>query len=311
LPDYKAVIDIGTNSFHLIIAEVTSDGKVNTIHRERMVIRMGTEGKEIFKSISPGEMTRAVKILNDYKKLSEFYKADLYAVATSAVRESDNKDDFIKTVRTETGIDIKVIDGREEASYIYYGVHNALRLSDKKILCVDIGGGSTEVIIGKNGKSDFIQSYKLGAVRLTKMFFKEYIITNTSIKECSEYINKVFSASELPEFAAGYDAAAGASGTILSIASVVASEKYGQIPEDLNGFVFTADELKQASKAILGAHTSEERTNIKGIDTSRAEIIPAGILILENLFSLLKIPDMSISGYALREGFLLSLPKKK
>jgi exopolyphosphatase / guanosine-5'-triphosphate,3'-diphosphate pyrophosphatase len=276
LPDYKAVIDIGTNSFHLIIAEITNDGKINTIHRERMVMRLGTEGKDILKNISPDEMKRSVKIINEFKKSGEFYKADIYAVATSAVRESDNKDQFVETVRCETGIDIKVIDGREEASYIYSGVHNALKLMDKKVLCVDIGGGSTEVIIGKNGKSDFIQSYKLGAVRLTKMFFKEYILTETSIKECSDYIYKVLSDSELSEFTSGYDTSVGASGTILTAASVIAAEKYGYIPENLNGFVFTAEELKQASKAILGAHAFEERTAIKGIDTSRAEIIPAG-----------------------------------
>jgi exopolyphosphatase / guanosine-5'-triphosphate,3'-diphosphate pyrophosphatase len=309
MPEYKAVIDIGTNSFHLIIAEVLPEGKVNTIHRERKVMRLGTEGKKVLGSISPEETKRAVKILNEYKKLGEFYKAEVKAVATSAVREASNKDDFLEKVKRETGIGIKVIDGSQEAEYIFTGVRNALPLNDKRILCIDIGGGSTEIIIGRNGKSDYIQSFKLGAVRLSKMFFREYIITPSGLDECSDYIRKVLKESRLSEFVKGYDAAVGASGTILTIASVIAENKYGKIPEDINGFTFTSEELKEAAALILSKTTLEERSSVEGIDKSRAEIIPSGILILENIFSLLNIEKMIISGYALREGFLLSLIK--
>jgi exopolyphosphatase / guanosine-5'-triphosphate,3'-diphosphate pyrophosphatase len=310
LSDYKAVIDIGTNSFHLIIAKVLENGRVNTIHREKVVMRLGSEHKDVMKYITPDETSRAVELLKEFKKLSEFYKADLYAVATSAVRESQNRDEFTGTVLKETGIKIKVIDGREEASYIYTGVINALPVTDKRTLCVDIGGGSTELIIGRNGKSDFIQSHKLGAVRLSRMFFEGYIITPTGIKNCTEYILNTLKESGLPDTAGGFDIAVGASGTIIAIASVTAVNKYGKVPEDLNGFAFTEEELNSAAEDILSKATWEERTLVKGIDKSRAEIIPAGVLILQNLFSILNIREMTISGYALREGILLSLVKK-
>jgi exopolyphosphatase / guanosine-5'-triphosphate,3'-diphosphate pyrophosphatase len=311
LPDYKAVIDIGTNSFHLIIAEVLSNGKVNTVQRERIVVRLGTEGKEALTHISEKEQGKAIDVLKEFRKLGKFYNAEIFAVATSAVRESDNKEKFLEAVYKETGIKIKVIDGKEEASYIFTGVQNALPMQDQRILCIDIGGGSTEIIIGKNGKSDFLQSYKLGAVRLSKMFFKEYLITQTGIRECSGYISKALNESGLPDFVKDYDAAVGASGTILAISSVVSFNKYGSIPEDLNGFTFTSEELNQAADLILSKTTLEERTTIKGIDKSRAEIIPPGVLILKNIFAILGIDNMTISGYALREGFLLSQIKKE
>jgi exopolyphosphatase / guanosine-5'-triphosphate,3'-diphosphate pyrophosphatase len=232
-------------------------------------------------------------------------------VATSAVRESENRNDFVKAVKEQTNININVIDGKEEAYYIFLGIQNALPVNNQRILCIDIGGGSTEIIIGSNGNTDFVQSYKLGAVRLSKMFFPQFIITPSGIKECSEYISSVLQESNLPDFIQAYDTAVGASGTIMSIASVTAFNKYGKVPEDLNGFAVTSGELEQTSELILQKITIEERAKLQGIDKSRAEIIPPGVLILRNLFSLLHIEKIIISGYALREGFLLSLLKQK
>jgi exopolyphosphatase / guanosine-5'-triphosphate,3'-diphosphate pyrophosphatase len=306
MPDYKAVIDIGTNSLHLIIAETTQNKIINIIHREKTVVRLGSEHKDVLSRISSDEIKKALKVLKEFKKLSEFYKAELFAVATSAVRESVNRDEFVNIVRDQTGINIRVLDGREEASFIFYGVQNALPVNDQKIVCIDIGGGSTEIIIGNNGNIDFVQSYKLGAVRLTKMFFPQYIITPSGIKDCTEYILKTLNESDLPDFVQAYDSAVGASGTILSVASVSAVNKYGKLPEDLNGFTFTDGELEETSDLILGKITLEERTTLNGIDKSRAEIIAPGVLILKNLFNILKIENMIVSGYALREGFLLS-----
>jgi exopolyphosphatase / guanosine-5'-triphosphate,3'-diphosphate pyrophosphatase len=309
LSDYNAVVDIGTNSFHLIIAELPGDGKVKTIHREKVVMRLGTEGKDVLGKISPAETERALEVLNNFKKLAEFYGAELKAVATSAVREAENKDEFLSAVKEKAGITIEVIDGKKEASLIYLGVQNALPVHDKKILCIDIGGGSTEVIIGHNGESNFIQSYKLGAVRLSKMFFPEFIISSDAVKECAGYIQRKLYESDIRNFVGHYDIAVGASGTIMAIASVIAEEKYDAVPEDLNGFSFNVEELKSATATIFKYATFEERTAIPGMEAARADILPAGALILLKLFRILEMKSITISSYSLREGYLLSLKK--
>lgn len=307
---YKAVIDIGTNSFHLIIAEISGDS-VNTVRRERVVMRLGTEDRGVLRHISESEIKKSVEVLNEFRRLAEYYKADLYAVATSAVRESGNSGQFKDALYRNCGIKVDVIDGKTEALYIQIGILNALQISDKKILCVDIGGGSTEIIIGLNGSNDFVHSYKLGAVRLSKMFFPEFLLTPRAIKSCSEYILNNLNEPELRKFNSGYDIAAGASGTIQSVAAVIAAKKHDRVPADLNGFSFTSDEFNYAAETILEFSTTEERKSIPGMEKGRADIIPAGLLILKHIFSTLGITKMTVSGYALREGYLLNILRKQ
>jgi exopolyphosphatase / guanosine-5'-triphosphate,3'-diphosphate pyrophosphatase len=310
LSEYKAVVDIGTNSFHLLVAKIPESGRLQQIYREKVVMRLGTEEEGALKKISSNEMEKSLEVLKKFKDMAGYYDAELCAVATSAVRESENKDEFTKAVYDQLGLKIQVIDGSQEASYIYKGVRNALPVNDKKVLCIDIGGGSTEIIIGQNGTTGFIQSYKLGAVRLSKMFFRDYIITEEAVKECSEYIEDILDKSDLKDFVSGYDVAVGASGTIQAVAGVVAAAKYDKVPKDINGFSFTVDELKAAAELIMKYPTLEERSMIKGIERGREDILPAGALILIKLFRILEIQELTISVFALREGFLLDQFKK-
>lgn len=311
MPEYKAVADLGTNSFHLIIAEITDDGKLNTVQREKVVMRLGTEEKNVLKRISPNEIKRSVEVLKEFKKLADFYNTKIYAVATSAIRESENRKEFSGEVKKETGIEINIIDGRTEAEFIYNGVRTALPVNDKKILCIDIGGGSTEIIIGRNSDFDFINSFRIGAVRLSKLYFPGYLLTAGSINKCSDHIENILRESGLTKFRGEYEIAIGASGTIQAIAGIVSFIKYGNAPGEMNGFTFTSDELNEAAEYILKFPTFEERTMIKGIEPGRADILPAGTLILKIIFSTLAVREMSVSGYALREGFLLSMLKNK
>jgi len=311
LPEYKSVIDIGTNSFHMIISEILDGNKLRTVQREKVVMRLGTEEEGVLKRISPKEIKKAVGVLRNFKQLAEYYNADMYAIATSAVRESANQSEFVDIVKKETGIDILVIDGNTEANFIYKGVQKALPVEGNKVLCIDIGGGSTEVIIGQDSLTHFTQSYKLGAVRLSKMFFKEHIVTAEAMKNCSDYIDDVLSKSDIRDFVNSFDIAVGASGTIHALAAMVAADKYGTSVKDLNGFSFSADELKQSAELILKFPTFEERTLIKSIEKDRADILPAGILILLKLFTVLEIRELFISTYALKEGYLISVLEKE
>lgn len=164
-----AAIDIGTNSFHLVIAKIDSKGRFTVITRAKEVVRLGSSSNDM-KYLSPEAMDRGVEALNRFKMICDSYKAKITAVATSATREALNKDDFISRVKSETGIDVNIVSGFEEARLIYLGVLQSLNIFDKRILLVDIGGGSTEFLIGEKGNVIYANSTKIGAVRLSNKF---------------------------------------------------------------------------------------------------------------------------------------------
>ncbi|NNG27818.1 MAG: exopolyphosphatase, partial [Ignavibacteriaceae bacterium] len=183
-----AAIDMGTNSFHLIIVEVRRNGAFKIIDREREVIRLGSHSKNGFSIISEGEIEKAIDILIEFGKIARFYNAEVRAIATSAVREARNRNEFIDRVQESTGISVEAIKGKDEAELIYLGIQNVMDVKQKRILCVDIGGGSTEFLLGEKGESEFAESIKVGAVRLSKMFFPDYILEGPAIELCGKYI---------------------------------------------------------------------------------------------------------------------------
>ena len=166
-----AAIDIGTNSFHLIIVIVKENGDFEIIDREKEVIRLGEGSGGDIKLIKEDAQLRAIQTLKRFKGIADSHQAAVRAVATSAVRESLNKIEFIKRVFEQTGIEIETISGNEEARMIYLGILRAVPIFEKKVLVIDIGGGSTELLVGEKGKTLYSTSLKLGAVRLTQRFF--------------------------------------------------------------------------------------------------------------------------------------------
>jgi exopolyphosphatase/guanosine-5'-triphosphate,3'-diphosphate pyrophosphatase len=300
-----AAIDMGTNSFHLIIVQVKNDGTFKIVDREREVIRLGSgQGKDL-SFISSDEMENSINIMRRFKKLAEYYNANVRAVATSAVREAKNRDDFIRTIKELTSIKVEIIDGKHEAELIYAGVNKALELQNKIVLCVDIGGGSTEIILGKNGKPVFAASIKLGAVRFSKKFFPDYILTDEKIRDCQQLIANEIRTDKEINFDKKFEIAVGASGTIQSVAAMIYYYRNGKRAKALNGFSFTKDELFRITDEVLSKKTQEERMNIKGIEEKRADIIPVGLMILRQIFNLFNIEEMTVSDFALREGIIL------
>jgi len=305
-----AAVDIGTNSFHLIIVKIEENGALTILDREKEVIRLGSQKGNELSHISEEEIEKGIAILKKFKNLADFYHAKLHAVATSAVREAENKRDFLDRVLKETGIKIEVIDGRIEAGYIYKGVRKALPYKDKKLLCLDIGGGSTEYILGFNDEIFYGESIKIGAVRLSKKFFPDFILTEEGIQKCKEYIEQQIKANDKINFNEKFDFAVGASGTILAVAGMIKYRRFGTKDKSLNEVVFTKEELEEVTNEILERKTLEQRINIEGMEYKRADIIPAGLLILQKSFELFNINEMIISEYALREGVVLSMLEK-
>lgn len=301
-----AAVDVGTNSFHLIVAKIKSDGNFKIIDRQREVIRLG-EGSDDIKIIKPEKMKRAVSVLKQFKEIADSHKAPLRAVATSAVRESSNRNEFIKKVFEETGIEIEVISGDEEARLIYLGALKSVHLFNKKTLVIDIGGGSTEFFIGKKGKTKFSASLKLGAVRFTQKFFMKDQLTDDAIKACRQWIRLELNDVARAACEIGFDICVGTSGTIMSTGWMIEANRKGKPSpfKNLNNYEFTKEEFDIICREVLSRKTIEERKKIPGCDEKRADIIPAGIIILDEIFNAFELDRMTISAYALREGIIV------
>lgn len=303
---YFAAIDVGTNSFHVIIVKILENGKFKIIDKEREVIRLGSLNGRTLSLIAEEEIEHAIKILAGFKKIANFYFAEIKAIATSAVREAKNKDTFIKRILDETGIKIDVIEGNEEAKLINLGVSKALSLKNKKSLCLDIGGGSTEFILADKEKIIYAESVKIGAVRLSKKFFDNFILSDQLIADCSGFVEQQILSNAKIILNESFEIAAGSSGTIQSIAGMINFKKKGKQVKSLNKFSFSRNELQLVAEEILSHKTKAERLQIKGIEEKRADIIPSGIIILSKIFELFNIKEIVVSDYALREGIVIN-----
>lgn len=300
-----AAIDIGTNSFHLVIIELLPDGKFKLLDKQREVMRLGISSGDNLNKISADETQKAIEILNQYKKLAEHYGATIRAVATSAVREAYNKDKFIATIKKKVGVDIQVVDGRTEAKMIFYGMSQALDIKNKKVLCIDIGGGSSEFIYADNNLPIVTESVKIGAVRLSKKFFPDFILNEEAIAACHSYVvaqlSYIRSLIENKEI----EQVVGASGTIVA-AAILIQEKFKKPKvKSLNQLSFNDKELNSIYQEIIRMKCPSERKKVLGMEEKRADIIPAGLIILKTIFDLFAIEQITISEYALREGIVI------
>jgi exopolyphosphatase/guanosine-5'-triphosphate,3'-diphosphate pyrophosphatase len=269
----------------MIIAEINENGSFQIIDRRREVIRVGSYTEEAEENISREEIIRAIEILKKFRHLADHYEAEIRAAATSAIRESSNGKNFIENIFIETGIPVEIISGKREAELIFLGAVHALKLNQKKVLVIDIGGGSTEIILGNMNQIIFAESLKIGAVRLSRKFFPEFIITPESIELCENYIDAELSKMYNKDSAV-YDLAVGASGTILSAASTIYFKNKGF--RKINGIQFSSEELKNYPEKSFQICRERKITNT-GIEEKRADVLPAGLIILNKLFGLFNI----------------------
>jgi exopolyphosphatase/guanosine-5'-triphosphate,3'-diphosphate pyrophosphatase len=261
------------------------------------------------KVLKDDAMNRGIETLKRFRQIAEISQADIRAVATSAVREAVNKDAFLERAKQEAGIEVEVISGFEEARLIYLGVLQTLPIFEKKILLIDIGGGSTEFLIGQAGNIIDANSLKLGAIRMTDRFFNEPDRT-----QARQQMPRICEGTSTPWPAAsglhGFDTAVGSSGTVLSIAQMVQLLRKQEPTRSLSNFVFSRSELAEVVKILAKADTVKKRQKVEGLDPKRADIILGGAIILEQAFEEMKIEQMTVSGFALREGVILDALQK-
>jgi exopolyphosphatase/guanosine-5'-triphosphate,3'-diphosphate pyrophosphatase len=296
-----AAIDIGTNSFHMIIASIDSKGLLNIIQREKELVRLGNSPSDM-KQITSEAMERGVNTLKNFSKIAESENAIVKAIATSAVREAENQKDFIENVYRETGVEVEVISGREEARLIYSGAIRSLPVFEKKTLLIDIGGGSTETLIGLNGQDEYCNSTKIGTVRLTKKFFDKEKVTKNDIDDCIDYVKGEWTPILDKLKRRDFEYVIATSGTLQNLIAMAAVKSGVVLLENSNGLKASSDMILKVIDRIKVAKNPDKIRKIKGLDAQRADIILAGALIVEIFIKHLNIKEIVFSSYALREG---------
>ncbi len=298
-----AAIDIGTNSFHLVVARADAEGGFDVLTTEKEMVRLGSGAHEM-KRLQPDAIERGIAALQRMNQVAQSFGAvDLIAVATSAVREASNGQEFIDRARREAGVEVEVIAGTEEARLIHLGVLQALPVFDQRLILADIGGGSTEFLVGQGGRVIEARSMKLGSIRLTQRFFPDRTMPGDALKACRQYVRGALASVSRELGGHQPEIAVGSSGTISTVASMAAAAR-GEDLRSVNGVRFGVDELEHLVE-LVAATAPDERKHIPGIDERRADIITGGIVLLAEIFRAFGLDEMTVSSYALREGVLL------
>jgi exopolyphosphatase/guanosine-5'-triphosphate,3'-diphosphate pyrophosphatase len=298
-----AALDLGTNSFHLVVARLLDNG-FEIVTREKETVRLGHGGGDM-KELSADAIDRGISSLRRMQRIATSHGATVRAVATSAVREADNADVFLTRARREAKVEVEVISGLEESRLIYLGVLQAVPVFDQRIILVDIGGGSTEVLVGEHGETLAARSFKLGAVRLTDRFFPGGTISSESVRDCRSYARSILATFEREVEDFGFDVAVASSGTAETIARMIHAARDDTPLHTFNRFEFTVNELQSVIDPLLKKKTSDDRRATPGLDPGRADIIVAGTLVLESVADIFGIKRLVYSEAALREGVLL------
>lgn len=306
---FLAAIDIGTNSIHMVVVRIIPSLPAFTIiDREKDTVRLGDRDPETG-NLKPDIMQKAIVTLRRCQEVAKSLNAEqIIAVATSAVREAPNGRDFLKQIETETGLRVDLISGQEEARRIYLGVLSGMEFNNLPHIIIDIGGGSTELILGDSHEPRSLSSTKIGAVRLTTELVTTDPISNGEFLSLQAYVRGMLerSVEELRENLNPGERPrlVGTAGTIETLALIHAREKLGIVPTPLNGYQFSLKDLREIILRLRKMNYAE-RAAVPGMSDRRSEIIVAGAVILQEAMTLLGLDTITICERSLREGVIV------
>ena len=303
-----AAIDIGTNSFHLLVAAV--DPKLRTfriIQAEKATTRLGERDPETGE-LTEAAMQRGLETLRQFRDLAASHRVEqIVTAATSAVREAPNGRDFLQTILDDLGMEVDLVSGPEEARLIYLGVLSGMPFGDRPHLLLDIGGGSTELILADGRDARALTSTRVGAVRLQRDFVRDdpmppqrrsflKAFIQGSLEPAVDKVRRRIKPGETPVLVA-------TSGTAMAIGSLAASEEE-RPPRKLHGYRVTRQRLDNVVDRLI-TMTPAQRRELAPINDRRAEIIVPGALILQTTMKMLGVEDFVLSERALREGLIV------
>jgi exopolyphosphatase/guanosine-5'-triphosphate,3'-diphosphate pyrophosphatase len=299
-----AAIDLGTNSFHMLVAEVGPDGHLEPLVQEKEMLRLGDVVSR-HGSIPETAADQVVATVRRFRLLAEAAGAvEVLACATSAIRRAANGAEIVDRIREETGVPVRVIAGAEEARLIFGAIRASVVLDPSPAVCFDLGGGSLEVMVGDAGNLMLATSAPLGVARLTAELVHSDPISKSDRKALQARI--VEELAPVAERVAEYSPklGVGSSGTFENLAQMVAARRKEDAPTNLNQLTIYRDEFLALHKDVL-ASSASERLRLDGLDARRVDLIVAGSTVLATVMEMFDLDELTISEWALREGIVL------
>lgn len=295
---HVAAVDLGSNSFHMIVAEV-AQGRLKTIDRLREMVRLAA-GLDSEDRITEKAMKRGIQCLQRFgQRLRAMPRDCVRVVGTNTLRKAHNREEFLQRARLALGHPIDIIAGIEEARLIYLGISHSLEDNNQQRLVMDIGGGSTEYILGQQFRPTNMESLHMGCVSVSQRFFRDGAITEKRMRKAEIAARLELEGIEALYKEIGWESVIGASGTILTVRDIVAANKWSE-----DGI--TADGMKKLRKALItAAHVDD--LDLEGLQKERVPVFPGGFAILSATFESLGFDAMRVSSGALREGLLYDL----
>ncbi len=290
-----AAIDLGSNSFHMVVANMV-DGNIVVVDRLRDSVRLAA-GLDKNRNITPEASERALECLRRFgERIRHLPDTAVSAVGTNTLRKARNASDFLVAAHKALGFSIETITGLEEARLVYLGVAHSMAGAEGRRLVVDIGGGSTELIVGEKFDTLYRESLYMGCVSMSRKWFADGKLNSRAFKAARIQAMLELRPVKRRYSATGWQTAIGASGTIKAIGKV--SEQMGWSDSGI-----TAASLNQLHKAMLSAGELE-KLKLKGLSDERLPVFAGGVVVLSAVFEALKIDRMLVSDGALREGLL-------
>jgi exopolyphosphatase/guanosine-5'-triphosphate,3'-diphosphate pyrophosphatase len=299
-----AAIDVGTNSIHLLVADVLPDGTVKLVEKAREQVMLGAGGLRAHE-LTPGAFQRGVEAIESFKKACDSLDVvEIHAAATSAVREASNGGEFCAEVKRRTGIHVRVISGVDEARLIYLGARSDLHFHRGRVAIVDIGGGSTEVVLCDRSGPLHLQSLPLGHIRLTERFRSSETLTTAERQSLKRHIRTVLAPLLKRVRSGDVGAMVGTSGTVRSLARMATLARGESAPEHEQGLLLRRKELERLITRF-GELPADRLTELPGMDPRRRQTLPAGALILREIMKALDVDEISTSDRSLRDGLII------
>jgi exopolyphosphatase/guanosine-5'-triphosphate,3'-diphosphate pyrophosphatase len=298
-------IDIGTNSVRLLVVRLNPNHSYTVLTRQKQQVRLG-EGEFDDDEIKAEAMERLVVVCRRFTDLARTFSTEEFvAVATSAMREATNQSEVLHLLRQDAKIDVRVISGQEEARLIYLGVASGIHIEDRRAFFIDIGGGSTEIAIGGDRTYQYLESYRLGAIRLANLYFPSGStgpVSSDQYKRVQHHIRDTIIHSIKKIKAMKPVMAIGSSGTIMNLAEIAQKAIHGN---GSNGNpVLTMKDLQKVI-GLLCSLPLDQRRKVPGMNPERADIIIAGAAILDTFMKEMGLDSITTTGRGLQDGLLV------
>ncbi len=299
-----AVIDLGTNTFNLLIAEVKQDTEPVIIYKNKLTVKLGKGGadKDIIVEEAFQRGMQALRFHNS--TMIDYDVQDVFAFGTCALRSASNGEKFVREAFTRFGIQITVIDGLQESAFIYEGIKRAVPIEDKPVLMLDIGGGSNEFILATQSEILWQKSFPLGIARLLEIFHPSEPITENEIDNITTYCNNELKSlfSTLQKYKP--NTLIGSSGSFTTLFNMIFLKDHDPEEKDDKTHHFINIEDFNKLYDYLISTTIEDRMQMKGIDPSRIEMIVVAAIFIKTILNNTQISTLIQSNYALKEGVL-------